>query len=152
MVHQHFMLIPVITVAENIVLATEPRARPLLDTTPRAARVPSSRERYGLAVDPDARDRRPLGRPAAARRDPEGAVPRRRHPDPRRADGRADAAGGQGAVRDPARRWRQGKSIVFITHKLNEVLDVADRITVLRRASVVDTVAAAGATERAWRG
>ena len=42
--------------------------------------------------------RRSLGRPAAARRDPEGALSRRRHPDPRRADRRADAAGGRPAL------------------------------------------------------
>jgi general nucleoside transport system ATP-binding protein len=41
----------------------------------------------------------------------------------------------------------QGKSIIFITHKLNEVLDIADRITTLRRGVVVDTIPAAGATE-----
>ena len=41
----------------------------------------------------------------------------------------------------------QGKSIIFISHKLNEVLDIADRITTLRRGKLVDTVSAAGATE-----
>ena len=41
----------------------------------------------------------------------------------------------------------QGKSIIFITHKLNEVLEVADRITTLRRGKAVDTVSAEGATE-----
>jgi simple sugar transport system ATP-binding protein len=41
----------------------------------------------------------------------------------------------------------QGKSIIFISHKLNEVLDIADRITTLRRGVVVDTIPAAGATE-----
>ena len=41
----------------------------------------------------------------------------------------------------------QGKSIIFISHKLNEVLEVADRITTLRRGVVVDTIPAAGATE-----
>src|SRR5213075_2983920 len=41
----------------------------------------------------------------------------------------------------------QGKSIVFISHKLNEVLEIADRITVLRRGKRVDTIDAAGATE-----
>ena len=41
----------------------------------------------------------------------------------------------------------QGKSIIFISHKLNEVLDIADRITVLRRGKHIDTIPAAGATE-----
>ena len=57
MVHQHFMLIPVMTVAENIVLADEPtHAGVLLDHGDGATSAcASSRERFGLAVDPDAR-------------------------------------------------------------------------------------------------
>ncbi len=41
----------------------------------------------------------------------------------------------------------QGKSVIFITHKLNEVLEIADRITVLRRGKKIETIDAAGATE-----
>src|SRR6185369_1571105 len=56
MVHQHFMLIPVMTVAENIVLAIEPRhAGVLLDYDAARKRVRELSERYGLIVDPDAR-------------------------------------------------------------------------------------------------
>src|SRR6185312_2424859 len=56
MVHQHFMLIPVMTVAENIVLATEPtRAGVMLDVDEARRRVRELSERFGLAVDPDAR-------------------------------------------------------------------------------------------------
>jgi ABC-type uncharacterized transport system ATPase subunit len=55
MVHQHFMLIPVMTVAENIVLAAEPRKGALLDRDAARAKVRELSERYGLAVDPDAR-------------------------------------------------------------------------------------------------
>src|ERR671933_1259551 len=54
MVHQHFMLIPVMTVAENIVLAAEPRKGALLDRAAARERVREISERYGLAVDPDA--------------------------------------------------------------------------------------------------
>src|SRR3978361_1207588 len=55
MVHQHFMLIPVMTVAENIVLATEPRsAGVLLDYDAARKRVRELSQRYGLIVDPDA--------------------------------------------------------------------------------------------------
>ena len=55
MVHQHFMLIPVMTVAENIVLAIEPtQGGVLIDRTEAAARVMDISDRYGLAVDPDA--------------------------------------------------------------------------------------------------
>src|SRR5205085_1376880 len=55
MVHQHFMLVPVMTVAENIVLASEPRKGLLLDTKAAAARVRDLSDRFGLSVDPDAR-------------------------------------------------------------------------------------------------
>src|SRR4051795_2986993 len=56
MVHQHFMLIPVMTVAENIVLAVEPKHRKvLLDEKAAEARVREISQRFGLAVDPHAR-------------------------------------------------------------------------------------------------
>ena len=103
MVHQHFMLIPVMTVAENIVLAEEPtRSGDRL-------RRPRGRAARQGDLGPLRAGRRPGGedrghhrRPAAARRDLEGALPRRGHPRPRRADRRAHAAGGAGALRgDP---------------------------------------------------
>ena len=53
----------------------------------------------------------------------------------------------RGAVRDPARPHRAGDVVIFITHKLNEVLEIADRITVLRRGKLVETLPAEGATE-----
>ena len=53
--HQHFMLVPVMTVAENIVLANEPRRGVFLDFEAAAARVRDLSDRFGLAVDPDAR-------------------------------------------------------------------------------------------------
>ena len=53
-----------------------------------------------------------------------------------------------GAVRDHRRACSaQGKSIIFISHKLNEVLEIADRITVLRRGKKIETLPRAGATE-----
>ncbi len=100
MVHQHFMLIPVMTVAENIVLGVEPRHNLLLDERTAEKRVRELSERFSLAVDPGALVERHHRRPGAARRDPEGALPRRRHPHPRRADRGADPAGGARAVRD----------------------------------------------------
>src|SRR5713101_3261992 len=54
MVHQHFMLIPVMTVAENIVLGVEPRDGLLLDERGAERRVKELSERYGLVVDPTA--------------------------------------------------------------------------------------------------
>src|SRR5919106_6037781 len=54
MVHQHFMLVPVMTVAENLVLGAEPHSGPLLDYKAAAARARELSERFGLAVNPDA--------------------------------------------------------------------------------------------------
>ena len=110
MVHQHFMLIPVMTVAENIVLATEPvHNGVLLD-------YDVGREARAGHLDPVRARRRPARdrpghhrRPAAAGGDPEGALPRRGHPRARRADGGADPAGGAGALRDRAEPDRAGQ-------------------------------------------
>ena len=102
MVHQHFMLIPVMTVAENIVLAVEPRRDGvLLDYS--SARNPGARSGLVLRLRhrPGREDRGHQRRPAAARRDPEGALPAGGHPHPRRAHRRAHAAGGGRALRDP---------------------------------------------------
>ena len=70
-------------------------------TAPRDVGSRISRTSFGFAIDPDAQDRGHHRRPAAARRDPEGALPQRGHPHPRRADRGADAAGGRRALRDP---------------------------------------------------
>ena len=81
------------------------------------------RERFGLTVDPDARGRQAVGGRAPAGRNPEGALPRRPHPDPGRADRRADAAGERGAVRHAAAAGgAKACRIIFITHKLDEVM------------------------------
>ena len=133
MVHQHFMLIPVMTVTENIVLANEPVHAGVSCSTSRRgreARCATLAKTFNFAVDPHARIQDITGRAAAARRDPEGALPQCRHPHPRRADRRARRRRRRGAVRDPrGRSTPRGNSIIFITHKLNEVLEIADRIT-----------------------
>ena len=94
MVHQHFMLVPVMTVAENIVLANEPRKGP-------AARLRGGVGARARAVGPLRPGRRPgrahrgrQRRHAAARGDPARAVPQRADPRPRRADRRAHRPGG----------------------------------------------------------
>jgi len=148
MVHQHFMLIPVMTVAENIVLAVEPRhAGVLLDYDAARRRVREISDRYGLAVDPDARiDRTTVGQQQrveilkALYRGAEILI----------LDEPTAVLTPQEAQElfDIIRSLKaQGKSIIFISHKLNEVLEIADRITTLRRGVVVDTVPAEGATE-----
>jgi general nucleoside transport system ATP-binding protein len=148
MVHQHFMLIPVMTVAENIVLATEPRRMGvLLDYDAARKRVRELSERYGLAVDPDARiDRITVGQQQrveilkALYRGAEILI----LDEPTAVLTPQEAQELFEIIRSLK---SQGKSIIFISHKLNEVLDIADRITTLRRGGVVATIPAAGATE-----
>jgi simple sugar transport system ATP-binding protein len=148
MVHQHFMLIPVMTVAENIVLATEPRRNGvLLDYDAARKRVRELSERYGLAIDPGARiERITVGQQQrveilkALYRGAEILI----------LDEPTAVLTPQEAQElfEIIRALKsQGKSIIFISHKLNEVLEIADRITTLRRGKVVATVDAAGATE-----
>ncbi|MFL5926132.1 MAG: ABC transporter ATP-binding protein [Gaiellaceae bacterium] len=148
MVHQHFMLIPVMTVAENIVLATEPRRNGvLLDYDAAHKRVRELSDRYGLLVDPDARvDRITVGQQQrveilkALYRGAEILI----------LDEPTAVLTPQEAkdLFEILRSLKaQGKSIIFISHKLNEVLEIADRVTTLRRGVAVDTIAAAGATE-----
>ncbi len=148
MVHQHFMLIPVMSVAENIVLATEPtRKGVLLDYAAAEKRVREISTRFGLAVDPRAivqditvgqqqrveilkalyrgADILVLDEPTAVLTPPQA----------------------QELFTIIRSLTEQGKSIIFISHKLNEVTEVADRITVLRRGKKIETLPAAGATE-----
>jgi general nucleoside transport system ATP-binding protein len=148
MVHQHFMLVPVMTVTENIVLGNEPsRVTGVLDLKEASTRVRELSDRYGLAVDPD-----------AVIEDTTVGMQQRVE------ILRALYRGAQILVLDEPTAvltaqevielfrvlralQEAGTSIVFISHKLNEVLEIADRITVLRRGKRVDTVPKAGATE-----
>jgi general nucleoside transport system ATP-binding protein len=149
MVHQHFMLVPVMTVAENIVLGNEPiQTAGVLDLNAARTRVKELSDRYGLAVDPDetiedvtvgTQQRveilRALYRGARILvLDEPTAV--------------LTAQEVQELIRVLRRLKQDGTGIVFISHKLGEVLQVADRITVLRRGKKVDTVRREGATEQ----
>ena len=148
MVHQHFMLIPVMTVAENIVLATEPRRNAVfLDYDAARKRVRELSDRYGLAVEPDARI---SGITVGQQQRVEILKALYRGAEILILDEPTAVLTPQEAQElfEIIRALKsQGKSIIFISHKLNEVLEIADRITVLRRGVVVDTIQAAGATE-----
>ena len=149
MVHQHFMLIPVMTVAENIVLATEPTtAGVLLDFAAASARVRELAKTFGFEIDPDA--------PVASI-----TVGQEQRVEILKALYRsADILilDEPTAVLTPQEAnelfqilqtlKQEGMSIIFISHKLREVLEIADRITVLRRGKVVDTVPREVATEQ----
>ncbi len=148
MVHQHFMLIPVMTVAENIVLAVEPtRGGVLLDENAAVQRVREISERYGLVVDPHALieditvgQQQRVEILKALYRGAEILV----LDEPTAVLTPQEASELFAIIRSLT---EQGKSVIFITHKLNEVLEIADRITVLRRGKMIETLDKEGATE-----
>jgi simple sugar transport system ATP-binding protein len=148
MVHQHFMLIPVMTVAENIVLEVEPRkAGVLLDYDAAVERVQDISTRFGLAVNPSAKvENISVGQQQrveilkALYRNAEILIL-----DEPTAVLTPQEAGELFAIIKSLQA--DGTSIIFISHKLNEVLEIADRITVLRRGKKIDTVPHEGATE-----
>ncbi|WP_040157578.1 ABC transporter ATP-binding protein [Nigerium massiliense] len=135
MVHQHFMLVDVFTVAENVMLGREGAF--VLNKERARARVREIGERYGMPVDPDAVvEDLPVGLQQrveilkALANDAEILV--LDEPTavltPQEID---ELMGVMTALRD------EGKAIVFITHKLREVRAIADRITVMRRGKIV---------------
>jgi len=148
MVHQHFMLIPVMTVAENIVLGLEPvRDGVLLDERAAERRVAELSKQFGLAVDPAALiaditvgQQQRVEILKALYRGAEILI----LDEPTAVLTPQEAAELFAIIRS---LQADGKSIIFISHKLNEVLEIADRITVLRRGKKIETVAREGATE-----
>jgi len=149
MVHQHFMLIPVMTVAENIVLAAEPRrAGVLLDYVSARKRVEDIASAFNFAIDPQALvENITVGQ--QQRVEILKALYRRADililDEPTAVLTPQEAQELFGILRGLT---REGMSIVFISHKLNEVLEIADRITVLRRGRKIETLPASGATEQ----
>ncbi len=140
MVHQHFMLIPVFTVAENIMLGDETvKYGMMLDQKTVAKRVRELSEQYGLEVDPDAL----VGQlPVGVQQRVEIVKALYRNAQILILDEPTAVLTPQEAdelfviMRELTKR---GVSIIFITHKLKEVLAVADRITAMRRGAVVGT-------------
>jgi simple sugar transport system ATP-binding protein len=146
MVHQHFMLIPVMSVAENIVLATEPTKGPFLDLAGAEARVRELSTQFGLAVRPEARV---ASISVGMQQRAEILKALYRGADILILDEPTAVLTPQEAQElfEIIRSLQaDGKSIIFISHKLNEVLEIADRITVLRLGKKIDTVPRAGAT------
>ncbi len=139
MVHQHFMLVPVFTVAENVVLGVEPTSGPggVLDMDEARRDVEEISARYSLDVDPDAiTETLPIGIQQRVEiikvlfRDAEILV----FDEP-------TAVLTPQEVEDFFEIVRQlqsdGKGIIFITHKLKEIQAIADRVAVLRRGEIV---------------
>ena len=140
MVHQHFMLIPVFTVAENIMLGSETLKGIALDRKTVSNRVRELSHHYGLDVDPDALVQ---DLPVGVQQRVEIVKALYRNAEILILDEPTAVLTPQEAedlfhiMRDLTKK---GVSIIFITHKLKEVLAVADRITVMRGGEVVGTV------------
>jgi simple sugar transport system ATP-binding protein len=140
MVHQHFMLIPVFTVAENVILGSEPTAWGRLRMGEAQQRVADLCQQYGFSLDPTAlvgtlsvgeQQRVEIikvlyrGAELLILDEPTAVLV------PQEVD----------ELFNNLRRLKeQGKTIVFISHKLDEVLAISDRISVLRRGRVIGTV------------
>jgi ABC-type uncharacterized transport system ATPase subunit len=149
MVHQHFMLVPVFTVAENVILGDEPTGSlGLLDRARARSEVLELSRRFGLAVDPDAMvEDLPVG--VQQRVEILKALLR---------EARLLILDEPTAVLTPQETEdlfavmrslkASGRSILFITHKLKEVLPIADRITVLRLGRVVGSTVPAESDEQ----
>lgn len=154
MVHQHFMLVPVFTVLENIILGSEALAegdtglaRTLLETRKARKRIDELMESNGLSVPLDT----PVEElPVGLQQRVEILKTLYRGADILVFDEPTAVLTPQ-EVSELFESFRelcsQGKGIVFISHKLDEVLSVADRITVIRRGKVVETLPAEGATK-----
>ncbi|HET7578530.1 MAG TPA: ABC transporter ATP-binding protein [Bacillales bacterium] len=140
MVHQHFMLVDKFTVTENIILGKEPTKGLNINKKKAAEEIQKISEQYGLAVDPHARieeisvgmqqrveilktlyrgtDILILDEPTAVLTPQEI----------------------QELIQIMKKLVQEGKSIILITHKLKEIIEAADRVTVIRRGKSIDTV------------
>ncbi len=138
MVHQHFMLVPVFSVAENVVLGVEPTGRGgVIDMKAARQDVREISSKYGLEVDPEAIiEDLPVGIQQRVEiikvlfREAEVII----FDEPTAVLTPQEVEDFFGIVRSLV---DAGKAIVFITHKLKEVLGIADRIAVLRRGAIV---------------
>lgn len=141
MVHQHFMLVPVMTVTENVMLGNETvRNGMFLDTVKVARRIREISEQYGLEVDPAAYIK---DLPVGAQQRVEIIKVLYREADILIMDEPTAVLTPQeveGLFKILRLLVSKGKSIIFITHKLKEVMAMADRITVLRSGRTVGTV------------
>jgi simple sugar transport system ATP-binding protein len=148
MVHQHFQLVPVMSVAENIMLGTEvTRGGVFLDRQRASDHIRAISQQYGLDVDPDATV---ADLPVGAQQRVEIIKALYRNADILILDEPTAVLTPQESD-DLFQVMRalvaQGKSIIFITHKLREVLAIADRIMVLRHGRVVGETQPDSATE-----
>ena len=147
MVHQHFKLVDCFSVTRNIVLGDEPMKRGVLDLNTAKKKIMEISERYGLAVDPDAlisditvgmQQRVEILKILYRESDilifdePTAVLT------PQEIEELIKIIRGLAA---------EGKSIIFISHKLDEISKVADRVTILRRGAKIATLDVANTTK-----
>jgi len=147
MVHQHFMLIPALTVLENIILGNEPVAGPgILSIGEARNQIRTLAEQHGFAIDPDAKV---ATLPVSAQQKVEilkilfrkARIIIFDEPTPVLTPQEVDL------FLDHVRQLKQeGKTLLLITHKLAEVFAVSDRLTVLRGGKLIRTVRTADTT------
>jgi simple sugar transport system ATP-binding protein len=140
MVHQHFMLIPPLTVAENVVLGQEPSRRGMLDMPTAVKTVQALSDQYGLKVDPTAKvETLSVGIEQRI----EIIKVLYRGADVLILDEPTAVLAPQEVEEffEILKSLRsQGKTIIFITHKLHEVMAISDRVTVMRHGKMVGAV------------
>lgn len=140
MVHQHFKLVEIFTVLENIILGVEPNTMGFIQKSDARAKVVELSEKYGLMVNPDALiEEISVGMQQRVEilkmlyRENEILI----FDEP-------TAVLTPQEIKELLKIMRgfanEGKSILFITHKLNEIMEVADRCTVLRKGKFIGTV------------
>jgi len=148
MVHQHFMLIPNFTVAENIVLGTKLPRAPLLDIKEAYRRIEELSKKYGLKVDPKAYIWQ-LSVGEQQRVEILKLLYRNARililDEPTSVLTPSETVELFKALR---RMANEGRAVIFITHKLKEVFAVADRVTVLRRGKRIATLPVSQTNER----
>jgi simple sugar transport system ATP-binding protein len=147
MIHQHFMLVPAMTVTENVMLGWEATGRWLRPAAV-GAKIRSASSAYGLGLDPDACvEMLPLG--AQQRVEIVKAVLRGAEllvlDEPTSSLSPPEIAGLLGVLR---RLREEGRSVIFISHKLGEVLDICDEVVVLRDGEVAGRADVAGIGRR----
>jgi ABC-type uncharacterized transport system ATPase subunit len=140
MVHQHFMLIPPLTVAENVILGLKHSANPLLDLEDAQRKISELSERYGMPVNPkdevwqlSVGEQQRVEIIKALYRGAEVLI----------LDEPTSVLIPQevGELFQVLRRMaKEGKAIIFISHKLDEVMQVSKKVTVLRDGRVVATL------------
>ena len=140
MVHQHFKLVDIFSVIDNIILGAEPARYGFLTKAEARKRVMALSEKYGLKVDPDAKiEDITVGMQQRVEilkmlyRDNEILI----FDEPTAVLTPQEIDELMGIMKELA---KEGKSILFITHKLNEIMAVADRCTVLRKGKYIGTV------------